>query len=270
MFQTPKDIDFTLDTTYPSVPSSSFMNEVTPSSSHGTYTYDLRRHTLHHGLLDGRSHINNGNVSRSPSYTAGTWPVAGRTRSEYLLSDLDLSSASYSIDNLSAHTSQLGFQATDAFELDLSHAPQGFFAGSHIIGNPTASAQRSSIFPLRQNDYPNLIALGIPNEQSFESLGNFDFSIDGGPDDPFTGFFSDLADNLEHPPRKNSEQLNVLDRGSQAPLTLSTNTKRARDESDSDDSSTPRNCPFCESFRGDTKRLRFEPPPEALQRTQEN
>ncbi|KAK1466459.1 hypothetical protein CCUS01_01309 [Colletotrichum cuscutae] len=112
--------------------------------------------------------------------------------------------------------------------------------------------------PLRQSNDPGLISLGIPDDQSVHDLEAFDFSIGNGVDIPISAIFPGSASHLGPPPHQHGAQFDAPDWGSQAPLTRTGSTKRSRNESDSDDSSTSGDCPFCKNFSGDAKQLSTE------------
>ncbi|KXH49676.1 hypothetical protein CNYM01_01530 [Colletotrichum nymphaeae SA-01] len=256
--QTPVSTGFTFDRTYPAALTLGSNSEATYISSHGACPHDLCCHALHHGPLGACSHGTNDGLSRSSSYSGSTWPVAGPSLLEDRFPDLDLSSVPYSIDNLSAHTSQLDFQAVDAFEWNNLHAPQQSLADLHITDNTLSTAQCPGVTPFRQSNDTGLVSLGIPDDQSVHALGSFDFSIGSKFDNSISVFLSDSASPQGPLPHKQGAQPDAADWGSQAPLTRTGSIKRSRDESDSDDSSTSGDCPFCENFSGDAKQLSTE------------
>ncbi|KAG7040708.1 Zinc finger protein 2 [Colletotrichum scovillei] len=250
--QTPESTGFT----YPAALTLGSNNEATYISSHGACPHDLCCHALHHGPLGGCFHGTNDSLSRSSSYSGSTLPVAGPSLSDDRFPDLDLSSVPYSINDLSAHTSQLDFQAIGAFEWNSLQAPQQSLADLHITDNAPLTAQYPDVIPLRQSNDTGLVSLDIPDDQSVHALGSFDFSIGSGFDNSISVFLSDSASPQGPLPHKQGVQPDAADWGFQAPLTRTDSIKRSRDESDSDDSSTSGDCPFCENFSGDAKQLR--------------
>ncbi|KAK1640716.1 hypothetical protein BDP81DRAFT_446961 [Colletotrichum phormii] len=238
------------------------------------YHHDLGPSSLQYGLLDGSLHTISNDALTTSFNDGSTWPIAdpseyqGVNNSCARVPDFGFTDLSNSFDSSLLAIPHPECQTSGFVAWDIAQEPQAFPSGLPHRDKATLSSQSPGGILLDHDDDFNLFAPGAsvePSGSPTQALQDFDFSIIGGFGD--VGYaspsscHSSTTTTTEVSMSKQYEGMrNLTSVSSQASYTPSPPTassKMRRDDSDSERSSTPGDCPFCDNFSGDAKRLRF-------------
>ncbi|KAK1658217.1 hypothetical protein BDP55DRAFT_402704 [Colletotrichum godetiae] len=225
----------------------------------------LPQHGVHDGYLDSV----NVNVSHPFSYNEGTLSMnrpserLSISNSKCNVPALDFTGMPYAFDSFPVtinHSETLNHYTT---EWDSLKSNEAFFPNAHITGNNILPTYRPAVIYPQTNDWTTLFDATNPESEPYGLIPvfrAFELPNKCGLDELGVKFaYSASTNTLENPLTKPNdgkgkapEPLNRATRASTPPIS----SKKRRFDSDSDASSTPGECPFCDGFRGNAKRLR--------------
>ncbi|KAK1543759.1 hypothetical protein CPAR01_04392 [Colletotrichum paranaense] len=259
------------DTIYQALELYSFPNHARPDSPPNSYQRDVDRGSHYPALFcDLHRSVNSDNPGNG-SYNGRTGPIATTPehrsidRSEDHSLELILASFPYSFDESSMVASQSGSQNSVSIGCNALQDPQRFFATLPIVGNAAPSAQCSTITPSNMDNGIGFSGPRFPerqHSQAGQAIQASDFLTNEAagdlivvPGHPMSTKSAQVA-ALRDDNNRNKGRIDNSNRASYSQFPLGGSIRRRRDDYGLDRSSTPGDCPFCENFSGDAKRLR--------------
>ncbi|KAK1715359.1 hypothetical protein BDP67DRAFT_512271 [Colletotrichum lupini] len=242
------------DTIYQALESHSFPNHARPNSPPNSYQRDVDRGSHYPALFCDLPRSVNSDNPGNGSYNGRTGPIATTPehrsidRSEDHSLELILVSFPYSFDESSMVASQSGSQNSVSIGCNALQDPQRFFATLPVMGNAAPSAQCSTITP---SNMDNGIGFSGPRFPERQPTGDL-IVVPGHPMSTKNAQVAALRDDNN----RNKGRIDNSNRASYSQFPLGGSIRRRRDDCGLDRSSTPGDCPFCENFSGDAKRLR--------------